>query len=428
MSKKDFENKVRDKFDDYQEPVSNRVWTGIEQGLTAGLGLAITHGLKSKIWLSTALVATAITSIVVWESLNGPSQSNQINIQTETGSSPNSTVNSQETTDSSLPTNNATENSSLPSGSISSQKNNPNLSTNKNGTPAAASGNSVVNLGTAIETQNQDTSNSTENQSSTQPEKGVISKAASFSFNKGEVCIGEEISFSPINGPTDGSYLWNFGDGKFSVEPSPKHQYLKPGTYDISLSVTDNKNAQITTVTTSNAITILPTPDANFLWDFRTDGGNKPSVQLKNQSLDSDSYIWSFDNGNSSKESNPSMFLGSGKHLISITAINTNGCKDSKSKFIMVNADDMINCPSQLKLGEAMTINGLKGNSSNFKLMIFDHNNAIFETNSTKKPWMGLDKNGQKLQTNQTYQWVLILTNSKNKETKFYSGNISLNP
>jgi len=34
-------------------------------------------------------------------------------------------------------------------------------------------------------------------------------------------------------------WLWSFGDGSYSTENSPTHEYWKPGTYDITLTVTD---------------------------------------------------------------------------------------------------------------------------------------------------------------------------------------------
>jgi PKD repeat protein len=33
------------------------------------------------------------------------------------------------------------------------------------------------------------------------------------------------------------NYLWSFGDGQFSIEGNPFHKYVKPGTYEVSLTV-----------------------------------------------------------------------------------------------------------------------------------------------------------------------------------------------
>jgi hypothetical protein len=36
----------------------------------------------------------------------------------------------------------------------------------------------------------------------------------------------------------DSLYLWRFGDGQISTEENPYHKYEKPGSYNVSLSVT----------------------------------------------------------------------------------------------------------------------------------------------------------------------------------------------
>ncbi len=39
------------------------------------------------------------------------------------------------------------------------------------------------------------------------------------------------------------SYVWNFGDGETSTEQFPTHTYNNPGTYNVTLVVTDNQGA-----------------------------------------------------------------------------------------------------------------------------------------------------------------------------------------
>src|SRR5690606_15827431 len=36
------------------------------------------------------------------------------------------------------------------------------------------------------------------------------------------------------------TYLWDFGDGHFSTEEAPKHQYAKPGDYEVTLYTVNN--------------------------------------------------------------------------------------------------------------------------------------------------------------------------------------------
>jgi PKD repeat protein len=46
------------------------------------------------------------------------------------------------------------------------------------------------------------------------------------------------------------SYYWSFGNGKYSTSPTPNNIYTTPGTYTVSLTVTDENNLTNTTTTT----------------------------------------------------------------------------------------------------------------------------------------------------------------------------------
>lgn len=51
-------------------------------------------------------------------------------------------------------------------------------------------------------------------------------------------------------------YRWNFGDGTYSTESSPSHQFLQPGTYTVFVSVTDANG-----VVGYSQITVIQLPD-----------------------------------------------------------------------------------------------------------------------------------------------------------------------
>ena len=53
------------------------------------------------------------------------------------------------------------------------------------------------------------------------------------------------------------SYAWNFGDGTTSTEAKPVHTYAAPGSYSVSLTVTDNRGA---TAVTTAAVTPVAAP------------------------------------------------------------------------------------------------------------------------------------------------------------------------
>jgi|GEM_PF-2901580 len=78
------------------------------------------------------------------------------------------------------------------------------------------------------------------------------------------------------NQSSQGTYVWNFGDGQSSEEQNPQHTYLNDGTYNVCLTVTTNcgtwsrcTDVVINTVGISSGIARLcklyPNPAADFL-------------------------------------------------------------------------------------------------------------------------------------------------------------------
>lgn len=60
-------------------------------------------------------------------------------------------------------------------------------------------------------------------------------------------------------------YAWNFGDGTSGTGMTVIHEFEKPGTFVVSLTVTDSRG---TSVTTSQSVTVelTPPPTAVFVW------------------------------------------------------------------------------------------------------------------------------------------------------------------
>jgi len=74
---------------------------------------------------------------------------------------------------------------------------------------------------------------------------------ADFSFMINDL----NVSFSQTSSDNDGliiSSAWQFGDANSSTEQNPQHAYASSGTYNVSLTVTDNLGANATTIKTVN--------------------------------------------------------------------------------------------------------------------------------------------------------------------------------
>jgi len=126
---------------------------------------------------------------------------------------------------------------------------------------------------------------------------GATVLLADYSFSSGSGG-GTEIDFADNSfdgGNTITGYLWDFDDaGATSTEPSPTHTFTAPGTFSVSLKVTDdllNTNETIRPLVISGAN--IP-PVANFTYE-----ANLLEVTFTDTSTDADgtvvAWFWDFD-------------------------------------------------------------------------------------------------------------------------------------
>jgi PKD repeat protein len=85
------------------------------------------------------------------------------------------------------------------------------------------------------------------------PDRGP---AAAFSANPGTAGSASQFDGSTTSSPDYGiaSYLWDFGDGQTQMGalPAVQHTYAKPGSYSITLTVTDQAGCALS-IGTSDA-------------------------------------------------------------------------------------------------------------------------------------------------------------------------------
>ena len=134
--------------------------------------------------------------------------------------------------------------------------------------------------------------------------KRVEKPTAAFTLNATEFCFPNNLITAAANSNvTANTYQWLWGDGATATGNSVQHNYTNPGTYTITLMVT---NPYGCSDTSKKSVTIKPTPQSAFEINTYCVGVflniDNTTTYIGSSTLQ---YQWSFGNGNSSNAQNP---------------------------------------------------------------------------------------------------------------------------
>ena len=131
------------------------------------------------------------------------------------------------------------------------------------------------------------------------------------------------------------SWLWSFGDGTTSSVQNPSHSYGGPGTFNVSLIVTNSFGCKDTTDSPTE-ITVGLNNWANF--SANIDSGCAPLVvQFSNNNYNVATSFWDFGDGTTSTLPNPSHTYSAGGNYSVFLIVTTNtGCADTVFKSNMI--------------------------------------------------------------------------------------------
>jgi PKD repeat protein len=151
-----------------------------------------------------------------------------------------------------------------------------------------------------------------------------------FSANSTTGCAPFTVNFIDQSSDNTTSWEWSFPGGtpSSSTQQNPTVTYNTPGTYSVTLTVSNALGSNTTTQT--NYITVNTVPSASF-----TNSVNGTTATFTNTSTGATSYTWNFGDGNTSTQANPShTYAGDGTYTVTLTA--TNGCGSTTSTKTVV--------------------------------------------------------------------------------------------
>lgn len=254
---------------------------------------------------------------------------------------------------------------------------------------------------------------------------------AGFKASMKEACPGSVVDFKVEDMPTDGIYLWNFGDGSFSNKANPQHTFTKPGLYQVTLSISTTSGGTIRSTPHSDRIAIHEAPQAGFNIVSVTPPGQIPAVRFVDRAQAAKRYHWDFGDGTTSTEAQPShVYRKAGVYQVVQTVENEIGCIDRQVKELRIERGFDLDAPKSLNPNDTgkdayFMPQDLRGINAAFQLNIYDTDgNLLYKTSNANHPWTGrLDNKGPVLPAG-NYVWVADVETGHGTES--FTGTVAL--
>jgi len=218
------------------------------------------------------------------------------------------------------------------------------------------------------------------------------------------------------------SFYWDLGNGTIAFNDTSSTIYTNPGSYNVSLFVTDN-NGCPGVLTQTAYIEVFENPTANFSYAPLDVTLFDPLVYFTDLSLfNIASWQWNFANLGTSALQHPNFtFPGedTASYPVTLLVTNDDGCTDSITKLVKINGETGVFVPNAFtpdgdNLNEFFAPKGFGVSPEGYAFLIFDRwGELIFESYNPFDGWNGTYK-GNVVQ-NGTYIWKLNYKDTNGK-------------
>ena len=234
-----------------------------------------------------------------------------------------------------------------------------------------------------------------------------------------------------FNNTSDGGqqFIWDFGDGTTSTDPSPTHLYPQTGSYTVTLIVNDPNTCNFTD-TTRTTIVVSPKPHAAFTTSPVPPQPNTPTV-FSNSSTGGVRYKWLFGDGDSTLKNTMDtvvhQYQSNGPFNACLVVFNQYECTDTVCNQVQVIINPLLDVPNAFTPGRFGENSVVKVKGFGITRLIFRIYNRwgqqVFESNSPDLGWDGTYKGIP--QPVDVYGYVLEATFSNGTKTS-KKGDITL--
>jgi gliding motility-associated-like protein len=195
---------------------------------------------------------------------------------------------------------------------------------------------------------------------------------ANFTVSNVAGCAPLTVTFKNQSSP-GASFKWDFGKGDTTSKVvNPIRTFTNPGTYLVKMYVVNPLACNVVD-TTYQYINVHPSITSDF--DFDTQPCSNKVMFLDSSAIAPISWLWHFDDGDSSTVQNPiHIYKSIGVYNVQLISANLNGCKDTsivqvdfKTPPVSINKDVTIckNNPTQLSASGGASYNWLPNTGLN---------------------------------------------------------------
>jgi PKD repeat protein len=167
----------------------------------------------------------------------------------------------------------------------------------------------------------------------------LVDQSPQFNITASDTCfrLSNKFTYSPIGAPLPtANFLWNFGDSTFAFQSNPNHLYTQPGSYPVSLLVTDLNTGCNTQI--NDTVSVYALPKSEFSIQNSCINDSLRFIDLSTTSSGAvTSWKWVIGTYGNSILQNPAIVINVADSFLVKQVVASNfGCKDSSSNYAVV--------------------------------------------------------------------------------------------
>ncbi len=157
----------------------------------------------------------------------------------------------------------------------------------------------------------------------------------SFTMSSDTLCANTPVSFAGTSTAQISTWYWDFGDGGYALTQNADYLYNAPGTYTVTLTVTDLAGCE---ASTSEQIVVKDPPLANFSYQNACLGD---TTYFTDESYSQLGYIagweWDLGDGTTANIQNPThLYATNDDFQVTLIATDNYGCADTIRQWVKV--------------------------------------------------------------------------------------------